>query len=79
MSGTHGLVVHPSRDEGGPREDLRAWAREHDTEVVAHVALVAFEDGEGFLAGLRRRGVIADSPRRVAHDERVIRGGATSV
>lgn len=41
-----------------------------------HVVLVAFTDGEGFLAGLRRRGVIADSPRRIAHDERLERGAA---
>ena len=37
----------------------------------AHVVLVAFGDDEAFLAGLRRRGVIADSPRRVARDARV--------
>ncbi len=36
----------------------------------AHVVLVGFEGGEGFLAGLRRRGIVTDSPRVLASDRR---------
>jgi NAD+ kinase len=39
-----------------------------------HVQVVRFTDGEGFLTGLRRRGILADSPRVVAHDERTVNG-----
>lgn len=38
-----------------------------------HVVLVGFDDGESFLAGLRRRSIITDSPRRLAHDARMAR------
>ena len=37
----------------------------------AHVVLVRFEGGESFLAGLRRRSIITDSPRRLANDVRL--------
>lgn len=36
-----------------------------------HVTLVRFAGGESFLAGLRRRSIITDSPRIVAHDARM--------
>ncbi|MBA2347300.1 MAG: NAD(+)/NADH kinase [Solirubrobacterales bacterium] len=36
-----------------------------------HVQVVSFADAEGVLSGLRRRGIITDSPRVVAHDVRV--------
>lgn len=36
-----------------------------------HVELVRFERGETFLAGLRRRSIITDSPRMLAHDARM--------
>lgn len=36
-----------------------------------HVVLVDFEGGEPFLAGLRRRAIITDSPRVLAHDARL--------
>ena len=36
-----------------------------------HVVLVGFGDGEPYLAGLRRRGIVADAPRIVAHDARM--------
>ena len=35
-----------------------------------HVALVTFGDGEAYLAGLRRRSIITDSPRLLANDAR---------
>ena len=37
----------------------------------AHVVLVGFEGGESHLAGLRRRAIITDSPRVLAHDARM--------
>ena len=43
---------------------------------AAHVELVSFGDGEGFLAGLRRRAIITDSPRMIAHDARIVRAAA---
>lgn len=36
-----------------------------------HVVLVSFPGGESFLAGLRRRSIITDSPRLLAHDARL--------
>lgn len=39
-----------------------------------HVVLVAFEGQESVLAGLRRRAIVLDSPRILAHDARVARG-----
>lgn len=36
-----------------------------------HVVLVRFAGGESFLAGLRRRSIITDSPRVLAHDARM--------
>lgn len=42
--------------------------------VPDHVRVVRFADGEGFLTGLRRRGILADSPRVVAHEERTASG-----
>ncbi len=36
-----------------------------------HVVLVSFGDDEGFLEGLRRRAIITDSPRIVAHEKRL--------
>lgn len=36
-----------------------------------HVTLVRFAGGDGFLAGLRRRSIITDSPRIVAHEARM--------
>lgn len=36
-----------------------------------HVVLVSFGDDEGFLEGLRRRAIITDSPRVLAHDRRM--------
>lgn len=40
-----------------------------------HVQVVSFADAEGVLAGLRRRGIVTDSPRVVAHDARVAEDG----
>lgn len=37
----------------------------------AHVTLVAFEGSEPYLTGLRRRSIVVDSPRIVAHDTRM--------
>lgn len=49
----------------GPRFELEFRA--------AYARLVAFDDQEPFLAGLRRRLLIADSPRMIAHDQRMAR------
>ena len=40
-----------------------------------HVSVVRFQDTEGFLAGLRRRGLLTDSPRVLAHHARAAVGG----
>ncbi|MGZ4269302.1 MAG: NAD(+)/NADH kinase [Solirubrobacteraceae bacterium] len=37
-----------------------------------NASLVTFDDQEPYLAGLRRRGLIADSPRIAAHDQRML-------
>lgn len=61
---------------GGYRVELDGRPAELDAsalqlELEPHAAtLVRFEHGEPFLAGLRRRGIVADSPRVVARDAR---------
>jgi NAD+ kinase len=42
----------------------------------AYATLVTFDDQEPFLAGLRRRLLITDSPRMIAHDQRMARDEA---
>ncbi len=43
----YGLVVHPARDVGAPREELVDWGRQHDVEIVA---LGERQEGHGELA-----------------------------
>lgn len=55
----------------GQPTDLEGERFEVDLEPV-RASVVAFSDQEPYLAGLRRRGLIADSPRIAAHDERML-------
>ena len=56
--------------DGQPTE-LEGERFEIDLEPV-NATLVTFPGQEGYLAGLRRRGLIADSPRIAAHDKRML-------
>ena len=56
--------------DGQPTE-LEGARFEIDLEPV-NATLVSFADHEGYLSGLRRRGLIADSPRIAAHDRRML-------
>lgn len=79
--GAHVRIV-VEQSYSGRRVELDGQPTEiegHELELrcePGHVRVVRFEDSEGFLAGLRRRGLLADSPRIVAHDERVADGEA---
>jgi NAD+ kinase len=55
----------------GQPSDLEGERFEVDLRPVA-ATLVGFRDQEGYLAGLRRRGLITDSPRVAAHDRRML-------
>ena len=56
--------------DGQPTE-LEGERFEVDLRPV-NATLVTFPDQEGYLAGLRRRGLISDSPRIGAHDKRML-------
>ena len=56
--------------DGQPTE-LEGERFEIDLEPIKAM-LVTFPGQEGYLAGLRRRGLIADSPRIAAHDKRML-------
>src|SRR6476661_202790 len=56
--------------DGQPTE-LEGERFEIDLEPI-NATLVTYPDQEGYLAGLRRRGLIADSPRIAAHDKRML-------
>jgi NAD+ kinase len=60
--------------DGQPTE-LEGARFEIDLEPV-NATLVAFPDHEPYLTGLRRRGLIADSPRIVAHERRMLEDAA---
>jgi NAD+ kinase len=56
--------------DGQPTE-MEGARFEIDLEPV-NATVVTFPGQEGYLAGLRRRGLIADSPRIAAHDRRML-------
>ena len=56
--------------DGQPTE-LEGERFEIDLEPV-RASVVAFADQEPYLTGLRRRGLVSDSPRIAAHDERML-------
>ena len=56
--------------DGQPTE-MEGERFEIDLEPI-NATLVTFPGQEGYLAGLRRRGLIADSPRIAAHDKRML-------
>ena len=55
----------------GQPTNLEGERFEIDLEPV-QASVVTFGDQEGYLAGLRRRGLISDSPRIAAHDRRML-------
>lgn len=66
-------VAHSGRrvEVDGQPTELEGERFEVDLRPV-NATLVTFPDHESYLAGLRRRGLIADSPRIAAHDKRVL-------
>jgi NAD+ kinase len=62
----------------GRRVEVDGQATELDGERFeidlrpVNATIVTFPDKEDYLAGLRRRGLIADSPRIAAHDKRML-------